>query len=174
MKKKKKTFKSIINSTITILIVTNILLGIYDFLEYGSRRKKTQWNWYGYAYCPNFENRIYYFCRSNIHYLQGAVEMYNMDNTPMMTELDLKRLLEEKYIKIIPTVNYSDCKYTSKGDLTDNGEICCELHGSMSEITQKYETEKREFDKKITIYNISIRILPALLYFIYALISLAI
>jgi hypothetical protein len=174
MKKQKKTFTSIIITTITILIITNILLGAYDFVWHGlNRRKATQWYWYGYAYCPEF-NTGYKTCLYNIRELQGAVEMYNMDNTPMMTELDLKRLLEEKYIKIIPTVNYSDCKYTSKGDLTDNGEICCELHGSMSEITQKYETEKREFDKKITIYNVSIRLIPAVLYFLYALISFAI
>jgi hypothetical protein len=174
MKKKKKSFKSIIITAITILLVTNIIISLDHLIDYRKHRPSGKWYWYGYVRWPDFENRTYYFCKRNISHLHGFVEMYNMDHSEMMHELDLERLLEKKYIKSIPTVSYSKCKYISKGDLTDNGEICCELHGSMSEITQKYETEKREFDKKITIYNVSIRLIPAILYFLYALISLAI
>ncbi len=174
MKKKKKTFKSIINSTITILIVTNILLGIYDFLEYGSRRKKTQWNWYGYAYCPNFENRIYYFCRSNIHYLQGAVEMYNMDNTPMMTELDLKRLIDSHYLKEEVKGSEPECRYYSQGDLTNDGVICCELHGCLtasatSKIAKEREKKLAEEKYKDELFISCARALAPILYLMFAL-----
>ncbi len=174
MEKKKKTFTSIIITTIKILLITNILLGAYDFVWHGlNRRKDTQWYWYGYAYCPEF-NTGYKGCLYNIRELQGAVEMYNMDDKEKMHELDLEKLLETECIKNIPTNRYYNCKYISKGDLTDNGEICCDFHGSISEIGKKYEIEKKEFDRNITIYNVSIRLLPALLYFFYALISLAI
>ncbi len=174
MKKKKKSFKSIIITAITILLVTNIIISLDHLIDYRKHRPSGKWYWYGYVRWPDFENRIYYFCRSNIRYLHGSVEMYNMDHSEMMHELDLEGLLEKKYIKSIPTVSYSKCKYISKGDLTDNGEICCELHGSYSDIEQKAEKEKIEEEKKYIIYFCSIRILPALLYFIYAVISLAI
>jgi hypothetical protein len=174
MKKQKKTFTSIIITTITILIITNILLGAYDFVWHGlNRRKATQWYWYGYAYCPEF-NTGYKTCLYNIRELQGAVEIYNMDDKEMMHELNLERLVETGCIKNIPTNRHYNCKYISKGDLTENGEVCCDFHGSFSEIGKNFEKEKNEFDKKNTIYNVSIRLIPAVLYFLYALISFAI
>ncbi len=174
MEKKKKTFTSIITTTIIILIVTIIITSLDHLFDYRKHKPAGNWYWYGYARWPDFDGG-YKLCAFNIRMLQGAVEMYNMDNTSMMTKLDLERLLEGKYIKSIPTSRYYNCKYISKGDLlTEDGEICCKLHGNLSEIDQKYKKEKNEFDKKNTIYNVSIRLIPAILYFLYALISLAI
>ena len=174
MKKQKKSFKSIIFTTITILIVTNLLLSIHYLISLTKHQHgDAYFCWFGYVYWPKY-NSDHKICNINIRELQNSIEEYNYNNQIKMTELNTEKLLESGYIKSIPRTRDPNCKYISKGDLTDNGEICCELHGSESEITKNYFKEKREFDRKTTIYVVSIRILPALLYFIYALISLAI
>ena len=38
-------------------------------------------------------------CYGNIRLIQGAVEMYNMDSREMMTELDMKLLIDGHYLK---------------------------------------------------------------------------
>lgn len=172
MGKKKKSFKSIIITSIIILIVTNIITSAGDYLESLSRRRYSSdnWHWYGYVYCPKFNETRYKVCAMNIRELLIAVESYNSDNRAKMTKLDSDKLVEGEYIKYIPTTNDPRCKYISKGDLTtDNGEICCELHGNLSEIYQKNEIAKMEFDRNITIYNVCIRILPAIIYFLFML-----
>ena len=40
-------------------------------------------------------------CYSNIRVLTGAVEMYNMDHSIMMKELDFNTLIQEHYLKQI-------------------------------------------------------------------------
>lgn len=170
MNKKKKSFKSIIITTIIIFIITNIFLSV----NYLTSLSKTQQGdaffcWFGYVYWPKYSSD-HKLCYSNIRELQFAVEDYNYNNQVKMTELDTEKLFEDEYIRFIPKTRNPNCKYISKGDLTDNGEICCEYHGSMPEITENYEKEKREFDRKTTIYVVSIRILPALLYFLFMLI----
>ena len=168
MKKQKKTFKSIIITTIIILIVTNIIISLNHLTDYRKHGPSGKWYWYGFARWPDFESKTYFWCRYNIKMLQGSVEMYNMDHETMMTELDTEKLIEEGYIKSITTVPYSKCKYFIK----DCFDIHCVLHGSYSEITQKAEIEKKERERKYTVYFCCIRILPALLYFIYAIIAL--
>ena len=174
-KKKKKSFKSIIITTIKILIITNILLGAYDFVWHGlNRRKATQWYWYGYAYCPKYSANRTKACLANIRVLLGAVYMYDLDHEHnFMTELDTDKLIEEGYLKSEISLPESKCKYFITETLTDDEAIRCEFHGSSSEIGQKLEKGRRELEKETTIYNLCIRILPALIYFIYALISLA-
>ncbi len=173
MVKKKKSFKSIIITSIIILIVTNIITSAGDYLESLSRRRYSSdnWHWYGYVDCPKFNETRYKVCAMNIRELESSVDEYNMDNSEMMHYLDQEKLLESNYLKAIPTTNDPRCKYISKGDLTtDNGEICCELHGSMDDIPQNLEKEKRKFERNNTIYNVCIRIIPAILYFLFMVI----
>ena len=113
-------------------------------------------------------------CYSNLRVIQGAVEMYNMDIKTMMTDLDIERLIEGKYLKEKPRSPRPECRYFSDGDLTDTGEICCEIHGGLiaeanSDIIRKEEREKRIEEIRSNLSFHSIRILPALLYLIFAL-----
>ncbi len=72
-------------------------------------------------------------CFNNIRVLNGAAEMFNMDNSNTMTELDINELINKKYIKKnYLTMEDKYCNYQSKGDLTKDGEIYCVLHGSLS------------------------------------------
>ena len=173
-KKKNKSFKSIIITTITILIITNIITSLDHFLDFKKHRPEGKLYWYGYVRWPEFKNETLRSCWFNIRDLQDAVDCYDMADNKMMTVLDIDKLLEEGYLRKNPTNYHSNCKYISKGDLTENGKIYCELHGSLSEIEQKMEIEKKKKEQRYTIYFCRIRILPALFYFIYALISLTI
>ena len=71
-------------------------------------------------------------CFSNIRVLQGAVEMYNMDNATMMSTLDMEELVKTHYIKHIPDKPEPECEYESIGDLTQDGYVNCKFHGSPS------------------------------------------
>jgi Ca-activated chloride channel family protein len=73
-------------------------------------------------------------CYANMRVLQGAVEMYNMDNHEMMTvvtEKEIDLLVAGKYLKSHPTKPESDCRYGSIGDLSDTGVIVCARHGTV-------------------------------------------
>ena len=154
MKKKKKSYLGIAFTTFLILVITYII------------------------FMPNFRKggghdpRI--TCYSNLRIIQGAVEMYNMDIETMMTDLDIERLIEGKYLKEKPRSPRPECRYFSDGNLTDTGEICCELHGGLiaetrSEIAKREEREKRINEIRDNILFHGIRILPALLYLMFAL-----
>ncbi len=80
-------------------------------------------------------------CFSNLRIIQGAVEMYNMDNTEFMEELDFNRLLDGKYLKELPSKPEDSCSYLSLGDLSKDGVIACEYHGDLE---QKYIKSKLE------------------------------
>ena len=69
-------------------------------------------------------------CWSNIRIIAGAVEMYNMDNSVMMENLDLKKLYNDGYIKEEFTFPSDNCYYTSIDNLTGNGFVCCSEHFS--------------------------------------------
>ena len=79
------------------------------------------------------------FCMSNIRIIQGAVEMYNMDNDKekMMEILDIDMLIKEKYLKPVSKPEIS-CEYYSVGDLSVDGEVACKEHGSLSNPNEKY------------------------------------
>lgn len=69
-------------------------------------------------------------CFSNQRVMQGAVEMYNMDNSVMMTTLDIDALVKGGYLKAAPAGSEPDCKYIAVGDLSGDGYISCVKHGS--------------------------------------------
>ena len=96
-------------------------------------------------------------CFSNQRVLQGALEMYNMDVSEMMTKLDIDTLVKGKYLKVSPQKPEIDCNYLSIGDLTGNGMIYCERHGTIERIKitpgmtfQEYQKEKErlEYERK--------------------------
>ena len=72
-------------------------------------------------------------CLYNLRILQGAVEMFNMDETPMIDELDdnlIKLLCDKKYLRKEPIPPISGkCKYMGK-NLSNDGVVYCEYHGS--------------------------------------------
>ena len=69
-------------------------------------------------------------CFSNLRVIQGAVEMYNMDHSTMMTSLNLDKLIDGNYIKSIDKP-CSECSYYNKGDLSNDGVVACSLHGDI-------------------------------------------
>ena len=72
-------------------------------------------------------------CYANRRVLLGAVEMYNLDNSVMMTQLDIQKLVEGKYLYSEPHKPETGCSYYSEGDLTQDGKIKCKLHGDVPE-----------------------------------------
>ncbi len=70
-------------------------------------------------------------CSANIRVLTGAVEMYNMDHSTMMTTLDMQTLVKEKYLKGVVEGVEPGCEYYSIGDLTQDGVIACKKHGKI-------------------------------------------
>ena len=77
-------------------------------------------------------------CYSNIRVLQGAIEMYNMDVSTMITTMSdqvQNQLISGKYIKatapLICPETSKNGSYSASGDLTDNGEIICSWHGGL-------------------------------------------
>ncbi len=156
MKKKEKSYVNIIFTTIIIFIITLIP----DMLVPNFKK----------GYVPSKEKA----CYSNIRVLQGAVEMYNMDHTAMMTELDTNTLFDNKYLKSIPQGTEPECKYYTYGDLTKDGEICCELHGGLiaegaPDVVRKKEKQLRMKAIKEGLIFFSIRAIPAFLYLLFAL-----
>ena len=81
-------------------------------------------------------------CFSNLRVIQGAVEMYNMDNSEFMTKLDLDLLIKGKYLKELPSKPEESCSYISIGDLSKDGVIACEYHGDLE---QKHIKSKNEY-----------------------------
>ncbi len=88
-------------------------------------------------------------CFSNIRVIDGAIEMYNLDNDQKMTSLDFSVLLKEKYLKELPRKPRSECDYYSEGDLTQGGYIACKKHGSIESSIRKQEKELEEKKKTI-------------------------
>ncbi len=85
-------------------------------------------------------------CYSNIRVLQGAIEMYNMDNDTMMsTYIDFDKLQDGRYIKkaddyFSPNTPETSCKYNMYGDITDDGQVYCVYHGTVDNtVTGYYE-----------------------------------
>lgn len=83
---------------------------------------------------PNFkkarESARQKSCYANIRVILGAVEMYNMDSSQMMDNLDINGLVTQGYLKSEPAKPESDCGYNGS-NLTGNGVITCTRHGSV-------------------------------------------
>ena len=90
-------------------------------------------------------------CFSNIRVIQGAVEMYNMDVSTMMEELNPKTLdilVKEKYLKSLPNpTEPGKCEYKSIGNLTDEGIIYCKYHGDLEYIIECEYYKDNDYDQ---------------------------
>ena len=78
-------------------------------------------------------------CHANMRVIMGAVEMYNMDHTEMMTvvtEKELDILVQGGYLKSRITHPTNECQYGTVGDLTQGGQICCLEHGTVEKIPE--------------------------------------
>jgi len=81
-------------------------------------------------------------CFANMRVIQGAVEMYNMDNPTQLdivTENELDLLVQGKYLKAMPVKPEAECWYGCKGDMTKDGVMVCALHGSVEEPIMVHE-----------------------------------
>ena len=61
--------------------------------------------------------------------IQQAFDMYNMDNSELMTYPDIPLLIKKHYLKEGTTIN-NNCEYYIDGDLSKNGYISCKKHGN--------------------------------------------
>ena len=87
-------------------------------------------------------------CFSNIRVISGAVEMYNMDHSVMMTNLDINALVQERYLKSAVTGPEKECEYLTEGDLTEDGYIYCKLHGDIGKLKEKEIQARKEEEEK--------------------------
>ena len=115
-------------------------------------------------------------CYSNIRIIQGAIEMYNMDNSSMMCDIDIERLIQGKYLKEPRQLPKKECKYLANGNLSEEGQVYCQHHGGMnfdtpeSEELYKREASIRYWKKvkeKFTTYVLSA--IPSIIYLFFAL-----
>lgn len=75
-------------------------------------------------------------CFANMRVLQGAIEMYNMDHSAMITTgfLDGNApvdLVSKKYLKSPPVRPETNCAYSETADLTAEGVVGCNIHGTV-------------------------------------------
>ena len=111
-------------------------------------------------------------CFSNLRMINEAVEMYNMDVSEMMVNIDLKTLINNKYLKE-EAIDGLKCKFKNTGDLSQDGFVYCEYHGDLSgnikgtDLTVKViskEDQQKQFKEKIIsglIIALLILIIPA-------------
>ena len=85
-------------------------------------------------------------CFSNIRVIQGAVEMYNMDNDIKMENLNIENLQKGYYLKGKPDKPETSCEYKSIGDLSKEGEgiVFCTYHGDVEHLV--YAEFNKEFN----------------------------
>lgn len=76
-------------------------------------------------------------CYANMRVILGAVEMYNMDNTSMMTALDdgdatttAGKLVSGKYLKSPVNRPETGCSYSGTS-IDGTGLIVCDFHGTI-------------------------------------------
>lgn len=112
------------------------------------------------AFMPQRENAIRDWCQTQQRVILGALEMYNMDNSEMITILTDNIVREPgplipKYL-LTPVKNDYGCSYSSQGDLTANGYIQCKVHGAESTVdrdTQALDDFKKAAQKLIDAGN---------------------
>ncbi len=76
-------------------------------------------------------------CYANMRTILGAVEMYNMDHSQMMSGVEdpdtLNTLLRSNYLRNQITRPVPGCRYSNDGDLTGLGAVTCEIHGTVDD-----------------------------------------
>ena len=83
-------------------------------------------------------------CWKNIRTLEGAVEMYNIDHSTMMEELDIDTLIKEKYYDSKDQQRV--CCYKNFGKLSEYYIIYCSIHGN-SLFQEDYSNKNEYFNK---------------------------
>ena len=76
----------------------------------------------------------YQECLSNQRVIMGAIEMYNLDNSTLLENLDedkIKMLVDKGYLKISPRGPETSCKYLFTNKYSENGDVYCEYHGGV-------------------------------------------
>ena len=86
-------------------------------------------------------------CFSNIRVIQGAVEMYNMDSSIMMENLDIENLKKGKYLKEEPVKPEVSCEYKNFGNLADDGFVFCKYHGDLERILDSEYYKDNEYEQ---------------------------
>ena len=133
-----------------------LVIGIFIFFIYIDQSPIAKGNRLRRHSSPPIRN-----CFSDIRSMTDAIDMYNMDNPVMITELNdrtLQIVKDLKYLKANTpdtTSTYrKKCKYHTKGDLTENGFIYCEYHGQSDPLGKIKPSE--EYYKDIRIRGIKI------------------
>ncbi|PKL44992.1 MAG: competence protein ComG [Candidatus Riflebacteria bacterium HGW-Riflebacteria-1] len=70
-------------------------------------------------------------CFANQRVVMGAVEMYNMDSNKMLGTYDEGKLVSGKYLKSSIVPAEKDCTLSESGDLSKEGVIQCNNHGTI-------------------------------------------
>lgn len=75
-------------------------------------------------------------CYANMRVILGAIEMYNMDHSAMISacsgDTTISSLISGQYLKSKITYPETDCSYGG-GNLTGDGKITCGRHGTVEE-----------------------------------------
>lgn len=102
-------------------------------------------------------------CISNMRVIQGAIEFYNLDvdEKNRLHKLDdrIQELLVKgnylKYFQECPESSTKKGKYLSKGDISEDGFIYCEYHGTQEGVSvtpsmtlSEYKAEKAKIEKE--------------------------
>lgn len=90
-------------------------------------------------------------CFAQQRVLLGAIEMYNMDNKNGIKTNDGKTIIDQQIFSLLLSEGYlkspikplPGCKLLTTGNITETGEIECELHGSV--IGNFYQIEREKF-----------------------------
>lgn len=95
------------------------------------------------------------FCDSDQRIIIGAIEMYNMDNNEWIKHCDdkvIEELINKKYLRSNfndPYSRYSKCKYHNKGDLTNDGVLYCEFHGTLNQNDKNSIPPSKEYFEEL-------------------------
>ncbi|MBI3037733.1 zinc ribbon domain-containing protein [bacterium] len=101
-----------------ILFLIGVIAGIMEGVSHGGKKEHARKK----------------HCYANMRVLLGAVEMYNMDSSILMTDLDEKILVEKGYLKSDPNCPESGNRYVGSR-LEKDGKIICvggtKAHGTV-------------------------------------------
>lgn len=103
------------------------------------------------------KNEILNNCISISNQIKQGVESYNKANpSHPMSSLNINKLVEGGYLSSNPKGPDENCQYSSSGDLTQEGEIGCLIHGT-STIIQANACIKniKDISLAIQMYNLS-------------------